>query len=282
MLAGRPPFLPEDSETAITVRVLTEDPISPAWHRPEIPRDLETIAMKCLEKEPRRRYLSAAALAEDLRRFLDDESILARPPNTVVHSIKWVRRHPWKFVAGAAVLLLVVAGLVRLTQWELYQRPHLEYATNVDWMNGGLEPVAKINQEEASHRAAYLRLTRRGRWGPITKVEVLNARGHPAVLRRILSDEMVPIYIEGLAGAQLYSETQPESTTVDFLFDGRNAMLATGRDRNGIVTWHTSYDQAVYDPSGRTAGARFVNARGFDATSRKGASPTAFPHQLTC
>ena len=105
MLAGRPPFLPEESETAITVRILTEDPVSPAWHRPDIPRDLEVIALKCLEKEPRDRYQSAAALAEDLRRFLDDETIIARPPTTAVRTIKWMRRHPWKFVRLGHCLL---------------------------------------------------------------------------------------------------------------------------------------------------------------------------------
>jgi serine/threonine-protein kinase len=78
MISGRPLFLPEDSETAVTVRVITEDPVSPAFYRPGIPRDLETICMKCLEKEPRDRYASAAAFTEDLRRFLDDES----PPTT--------------------------------------------------------------------------------------------------------------------------------------------------------------------------------------------------------
>lgn len=80
MLTGRPPFLPEDSEMAITMRVVSEDPVSPAYHCPQIPRDLETICMKCLENEPRDRYNSAAALAEDLRRYLNDEPILARPP----------------------------------------------------------------------------------------------------------------------------------------------------------------------------------------------------------
>src|ERR1043165_4112372 len=69
MLAGRPPFLPEDSETALTVRVITEDPVSPAFYRPGVPRDLETICMKCLEKNPRDRYASPAAFAEDLGRF---------------------------------------------------------------------------------------------------------------------------------------------------------------------------------------------------------------------
>ncbi|MEO6390330.1 MAG: serine/threonine-protein kinase, partial [Pyrinomonadaceae bacterium] len=131
MLAGRPPFLPEDSETAIAVRVLTEEPVSPAWHRPGIPRELETICLKCLQKEPRARYKSAAALAEDLRRFLDDEPILAKPPNTIVSSAKWVRRNPWKFFGAAALLLSVVAGVGLLARWEFYQRAHTEYAAQV-------------------------------------------------------------------------------------------------------------------------------------------------------
>ncbi len=277
MLAGRPPFLPDDSETAITVRVLTEDPVSPAWHRPEIPRDLEVICMKCLEKEPRDRYESAAAFAEDLRRFLDDETIVAKPPTTVVRTVKWVRRHPWKFVGALAAFFLVLAGVARLTQWELYQRLRFEYATHVDWMNGGLEPLSKISSANASRCVAYLRLTRRGRLGPISKAEALNARGHPAVLRRLYVDEMIPIYIEGLAGAQPYSEKAPETTMVEFSFEDRNALEATSRDRNGNVLWRIIYDRpAASDSSNHMARARFVNLRGFDTTSRSNASHMEF------
>jgi hypothetical protein len=165
---------------------------------------------------------------------------------------------------------------VRLAQWELYQRPHVEFAGRVDWVNGGLEPVEKIAPEDAAHRAAYLRLTRRGRWGPITKAEVLNARGHPALLRRIQSAEMIPIYIEGLTGAQPYIERAPESTTVEFLFDGREAQEAIGRDRNGQVTWRMIYDRHAGPDPAHTAKARFVNVRGFDNTSREGASHMEF------
>ena len=277
MLAGRPPFLPEDSETAITVRILTEDPVSPAWHRPEIPRDLEVICMKCLEKEPKDRYESAAALAEDLRRYLDDETIVARPPTTLVRTIKWMRRHPWKFVTRSLLVLLLVAGLLRLGQWELYQRPHVEYATQVHWVNGGLEPTAKISKDNAARCAAYLRLTRRGRLGSITKAETLNARGHPAVLRRIYNNEMIPIYVEGLAGAQPYAEKLAESTVVEFLFNGRVPVEATSRDRKGSVIWRVLYDhQATSDSTGRLARGRFVNVRGFDAANRNGASHMEF------
>jgi serine/threonine protein kinase/Tfp pilus assembly protein PilF len=78
LLAGRPPFVAEESETSLTVRVITEDPVSPAFHRPSVPRDLEKICLKCLQKEPEDRYPSAAALAEDLQRYLDEKPILAR------------------------------------------------------------------------------------------------------------------------------------------------------------------------------------------------------------
>jgi predicted Ser/Thr protein kinase len=275
MLAGRPPFLPEDSETALAVRVITEDPVSPAWHRPGIPRDLETICLKCLEKEPRDRYSSAAAFAEDLRRYLEDESIVARPPTTAVRTVKWIRRHPWRSVAALALVLGLVAAGQRLWDWEFYQRPHIEYAALVDFVHGGLEPVARITKEQAAHSAASLRLTRRGRRGPITLVEVVNARGHPAVLRRIFLPEAIPIYIEGLVGAQPNSEKAPESATVEFSYDGGSATKATARALNGNVLWRMLYDRdAGADP--HTGRAHFVNVRGFDAAQPNGASHMEF------
>jgi serine/threonine protein kinase len=274
MLTGRPPFVPEDSEVAVTVRVLTEDIVSPAWHRPEIPRDLETICMKCLQKEPPDRYKNAAAIAEDLRRFLNDESILAKPPTTVSSSIKWVRRNPWKFVAAAACFLLLLLGVAALGRWELYQRAHTEYASRVVWVHGSLEPVEKLSYSNASRQAAHLQLTRKGRFGPIVKVEVLNPRGNPAVLRRVLNDELIPIYTEGLTGAQPFSEKLPETTTVDFVADDNGALEATSRDRNGQVNWRIIYDRI--GNSGGIARARFVNLRGFDASTLGAASHMEF------
>lgn len=270
MLAGRPPFLPEDSEIPITLRVLTDDPVSPAWHNNSIPRDLETICMKCLEKEPRNRYVSAAAFAEDLRRFLEDESIQAKPPNTIVSSIKWARRHPWKFVGTTTGLLLAFAVVALLARWEFFVRPHWEYASQVEWTNGVLEPLKKISLDNASHSESYLRMTRRGRYGPIIKVEVLNPRGNPAVLRRTFNTERIPIYIEGISGAQPFSEKLAESSTVDFAFDGNDVQEATSRDRNGQVNWRIIYDRV--GSTGSIARARFVNLRGFEASNQQGAS----------
>ncbi len=277
MLAGRPPFLPEDSETALTVRVITEDAVSPAFYRPGIPRDLETICRKCLEKQPRDRYESAAAFAEDLRRYLDDESILARPPTTVVRTIKWIRRHPWRFVSQAALLIAAIAGAAWLYDWEFYQRAHTEYAGTVEYVNGGLEPVTPLTKGQTAHRSFSLRLTRKGKLGPITLVEVLNPHGHPALLRRLQLGEAIPLYIEGVAGVQPNAEKAAESYSVEFTYDGRKAREATARDRNGTVIWRVLYDHAA--GAGR-ARAHFVNVRGFDAAHATGASHMEFERDL--
>jgi serine/threonine protein kinase/Tfp pilus assembly protein PilF len=103
MLAGRPPFLPEESDTSIMVRVATENPVSPAWHRPGVPRDLETICLKCLAKEPGERYASAAAVADDLQRFIDDRPILTRRVSRV---FRRGRRRLGAIIGIVAVLAL--------------------------------------------------------------------------------------------------------------------------------------------------------------------------------
>jgi serine/threonine protein kinase len=104
LLTGRPPFVGE--VVVETVRQVAEDePVPPRQVRPTVPVDLETICLKCLDKQPARRYLSAAALADDLRRFLADEPILAKPINWWGRLRKWSRRRP------AAASLIAVSGL---------------------------------------------------------------------------------------------------------------------------------------------------------------------------
>ncbi|PWT92074.1 MAG: hypothetical protein C5B55_06990, partial [Blastocatellia bacterium] len=274
MLAGRPPFLPEDSETPITIRVLTDDPVSPAFYNSSIPRDLENICMKCLEKEPPNRYESAAAFAEDLRRYLDDETVLAKPPSTIGTSVKWVRRHPWKFVGATTGLLVLVAALFFLTRWELYQRLHTEYATHISWTNGVLEPLSKVSLSAAATSESYLKVTRRGWFGPVVKVEVLNPRGYPAVIRQTFGTERIPIYVEGISGAQPYTEKLTETSTIDFAFEGDDVQEATSRDRNGQVNWRIIYDRVA--SSGSIARARFVNLRGFEASNGQRATNLEF------
>jgi len=111
MLAGRPPFLPDESDTSIMVRVATENPVSPAWHRPGVSHDLETICLKCLAKEPGDRYVSAAAVADDLQLFLDDRPILTRRVSRIL------RRDPRRLAA--------IFGIVALLALAIFLLPYL-------------------------------------------------------------------------------------------------------------------------------------------------------------
>jgi serine/threonine protein kinase len=111
MLTGRPPFRAPTSVDTVH-QVLFDDVVPPARLQPNLPRDLETICLKCLEKEPKRRYASALELAEELRRFLAREPILAKPSSVWQRGVKWARRRPALAslvgVSATAVLTLTV------------------------------------------------------------------------------------------------------------------------------------------------------------------------------
>src|SRR5262249_23170746 len=106
LLTGRPPFQAPNS-LEILRQVPDLDPMPPSRLQPPVPRDLEAITLRCLEKEPGRRYPSALALAEDLWRFQQGKPIRARPVGAPARLLRWCRRKPL-----IATLLLLLAGSV--------------------------------------------------------------------------------------------------------------------------------------------------------------------------
>jgi tetratricopeptide (TPR) repeat protein len=113
LLTGRPPFKAATPlETVLQVQ--TVEPVPPSRLQPKLPRDLTTICLKCLEKEPRKRYASAEALADDLRRFLSGEPIQAQPVGLGGRALKWAKRKPAVATLLAALVLVASASVLAL------------------------------------------------------------------------------------------------------------------------------------------------------------------------
>jgi eukaryotic-like serine/threonine-protein kinase len=157
LLTGRPPFRAETAAATVQL-VLSQDPVPPSRLNPHVPRDLETICLKCLHKDPHRRYTTAAAVADDLNRFLRHQPIAARPVGRPERALRWLRRNP----TGAALivtaaLLLGLAGAAGLREWGLVMQwpERLALANKLQEDGRFDEARAILKQTEAG--TAYLR-----------------------------------------------------------------------------------------------------------------------------
>ena len=116
-LTGRPPFVGEGLAETVQ-QVLNVEPVSPRVLNPSVPADLETVCLKCLEKEPGKRYATAQMLAEELGRFLEGKPVLARPVGAAGKAWRWCRRNPRLASATGVALLSLLIGLAGVTwQW---------------------------------------------------------------------------------------------------------------------------------------------------------------------
>jgi len=140
LLTGRPPFRAETAAETLR-QVISQDPVPPSRLNAKVPRDLETICLNCLHKEPARRYASAAALADDLRRFGEGRPIQARPLGWGARVWRWCRRKP-----AAAALVATALALVGLAigggLWLERQRAERRQAAEAD-----LKEVADLQQQ---------------------------------------------------------------------------------------------------------------------------------------
>ena len=148
LLTGRPPF--QGSSALDTLDQLrNQNPVPPRRMNPKIPRDLETIALKCLEKNPSRRYATAKMLADDLDCFLQGRPIKAKPVSPIGHASRWCRRQPVIAALAATLFLTVMGGFLGLLM--LLHRSETERSraeANYQVASRSLDEITRILCEE--------------------------------------------------------------------------------------------------------------------------------------
>ncbi len=192
LLTGRPPFKAESS-TQTRRQVMTDEPVPPARLNSRVPRDLQTICLKCLQKDPARRYKTATELADDLERFISGKPILARPVGPVERTVKWCRRRPSTTLA-IAVSVVAMAGAVAGGVW-LQQ---VEHARDI-------QEVVRRESARASIEAALPSLSQF-----VTSRQWVDATGVLRTAQAQLGDAASPELERRLAAAEEQYEVAQE------------------------------------------------------------------------
>jgi serine/threonine-protein kinase len=247
MLTGRPPFQgPNDLE--VLLQVLEREPMPPRALAPAVNRDLETICLKCLRKEPQKRYVSAQALAEDLDRFLGCEPIHARPAGVLRRAWAWARKRPW-FLTGAASLLMVFAlclsyGLWTKTREEDWNKLYLEaqvarLSSRPAEAMERLQKAAWLRPDSRLYDEAVCTLHASGKVGP--RVTLLPSTTERLVRARTFWPEFDPPFAASQDGQLLLLQNYDRSTY--FVVDRTT----------GDIRWRSSPQMGtpVLDPHGR-------------------------------
>jgi WD40 repeat protein len=154
LLTGRPPFKAATPLDTV-LQVLREVPVAVRRLQPKAPRDVETICHKCLEKDPRKRYASAAALGADLRAFLEGRPIAARPAGVAERIVKAVRRRPAIASLLALIVVAIVGGIAGI--WYQYQdtrRALGEASSNAELYRTANEKAEHALRKESAARAS--------------------------------------------------------------------------------------------------------------------------------
>jgi TolB-like protein/cytochrome c-type biogenesis protein CcmH/NrfG len=243
LLTGQPPFA--GGTTYETIKLLEEtEPRPPRLLNPKVDRDLSTICLKCLEKDPKRRYSSALALAEDLERWLKHEPIAARRVGPLVRGRKWVRRNPSIAVMAAMLLALAVPLGVMVWKSEFLRQP----------LTTGIAVLPFENLGEQKENAAFVdglqddiltKLAKIGDLKVISRTSVMEYRGKQNI--RQIGDELrVSHVLEGSVrriGARLHMNTQ----LIDARTDTHVWAEQYDRDLNDLFAIQSEIAQKVAD-----------------------------------
>lgn len=265
LLTGQPPFrAPSILETLELVR--TAEPPSLSQLQPHLPRDLRTICMKCLAKESGKRYASAEALAEDLRRFLKGEPILARPATMLDRTVKWVKRRPAVASLLAGIFLItVISFAVVVWQWQVAfqegEKARAESASRLialahqAWLAGDNQRTRKLLVEcplvyrnaewEFLHKVSHAEIG--GFPGPGGGVAQLDFSPDGAYLaRRTVNYGAIHVYdlqtkrtssLTGITGTIRQMAFQPDTQKVIALSDPKFGLIKVNPEPQQLAIW---------------------------------------------
>jgi eukaryotic-like serine/threonine-protein kinase len=258
LITGRPPFQ-ADSLTTLLRQVIETEPVAPRSLNPSIPHDLETICLKCLEKDPSRRYYTARALGDDLQRYLEGKPILAKPPGLAGKVMKWCRRQPALAALVAALFLTFVAGLAGVL-WQVQRARAGELAARRNAY------AADMNLAQAAAESGDLRATK----------TLLDAQRPVAGEKDLRGWEWRHLW--QLCGGQELFELTRSIRGIDRLgFSPAEAFLAVREGQTNLALWNLETRQRVW--SYRTRGS--LDAFGFSPDGTLLAHTPAGPPSLS-
>src|SRR5437773_1942141 len=216
LLTGQPPFA--GGTTYETIKLLLDtEPRQPRFLNPKIDRDLSTICLKCLEKDPKRRYSSAVALAEDLDRWLKHEPIRARRTGVFTRGTKWVRRNPGIAVMAAMLIALAVPLGVTIWKSELVRQPVRTGIAVLPFENLSVQREAGAAFVDGVHDDILTKLARIADLKVISRTSVMEYRDKRNV-RQIGNDLRVSHVLEGSVrriGTRFHMNAQLIDTRTD-------------------------------------------------------------------
>jgi eukaryotic-like serine/threonine-protein kinase len=287
-LTARPPFV-ADSPLATLAQVVEAEPLPPSRLRPGLSRDLETVCLKCLHKEPARRYASALALAEDLARWRKGEPILARPVSRGERAWRWCRRNPVLAALTTAVATLLLVLAVGGSSSSLYLHATLQKAES------NRKQAVQAEGEKADRlRESYLAQARAGRLStrPGRRFDSLQALREAARIRPGLdlrNEAIACMVLPDLKVTRQWPGHPPG--TAGLVFDPALERYARSDQQGNISLRRTADDQELtrlpgpgkpawllrFSPDGQFLAARYDSGTTtvWDLTRDRAAAPVA-------